>query len=192
GRVLGAGPGQQPGHEGDAGPVRRSVAGDERAHGTVPGARADAVHQLQPAARGPAVHDLGGRGQGGPRDPGRGLHRRRPLLRGLAQGQPGGSATDHTSLAAYCYARVTYFPVTTTGRSPMRRPLTLLAATAAATVAVAGIGVSAAPALASRSAPADQIINLTFPVTGSKFIKKINSSISLGPRTLASSADLTT
>jgi hypothetical protein len=73
----------------------------------------------------------------------------------------------------------------------MRRPLTLLAATAAATVAAAGIGVPAAPALASRSAPADQVINLTFPVTGSTFIKKINSTISLGPGTLASSADLT-
>jgi hypothetical protein len=73
----------------------------------------------------------------------------------------------------------------------MRRPLTLSAAAAAAAIAVAGIGVSAAPALASRSAPADQVINLTFPVTGSTFIKKINSSISLGPGTLASSADLT-
>ena len=71
----------------------------------------------------------------------------------------------------------------------MRRPLTLLLATA--TVAAAGIGLSAAPALASRSAPADQVINLTFPVTGSTFIKKINTSISLGPGTLASSADLT-
>jgi hypothetical protein len=71
----------------------------------------------------------------------------------------------------------------------MRRPLTLLLATA--TVAVAGIGLSATPALASRSAPADQVINLTFPVTGSTFIKKINTSISLGPGTLASTADLT-
>jgi hypothetical protein len=70
----------------------------------------------------------------------------------------------------------------------MRKPLVLLAAT----VAVAGIGLSATPALASRSAPADQVFNLTYPVTGSTFIKKINSSISLGPGTLASSADLTT
>jgi hypothetical protein len=74
----------------------------------------------------------------------------------------------------------------------MRRPLTLLFAAATATVAVAGIGVSAAPALASRLAPADQVFNLTYPVTGSTFIKKINSSISLGPGTLASAADLTT
>jgi hypothetical protein len=74
----------------------------------------------------------------------------------------------------------------------MRRPLTLLMAAATATVAVAGIGVSAAPALASRSAAADSTITLTFPVTGSTFIKKINSSISLGPGTLVSTADLTT
>lgn len=74
----------------------------------------------------------------------------------------------------------------------MRRPLMLLMAAATATVAVAGIGVSAAPALASRSAPADQVFNLTYPVTGSTMIKKINSTISLGPGTLTTSADLTT
>jgi len=74
----------------------------------------------------------------------------------------------------------------------MRRPLMALMAAATATVAVAGIGVSAAPALASRSVPADTVINLTFPVTGSTTIKKINSTISLGPGTLASAADLTT
>src|SRR3984893_1613302 len=74
----------------------------------------------------------------------------------------------------------------------MRRPLTLLLATATPAAAVAGIGLSAAPALASRSTPADQVFKLTFPVTGSTFIKKVNSSISLGPGTLASTADLTT
>lgn len=74
----------------------------------------------------------------------------------------------------------------------MRRPLMLLLASATAVVAVAGIGVSAAPALASRSAPADEVFNLTYPVTGSTLIKKINSTISLGPGTLATSADLTT
>jgi hypothetical protein len=74
----------------------------------------------------------------------------------------------------------------------MRRPLTLLLATATTAATVAGIGLSAAPALASRSAPADQVFKLTFPVTGSTFIKKVNSSISLGPGTLASTADLTT
>jgi hypothetical protein len=74
----------------------------------------------------------------------------------------------------------------------MRRPLTLLLATATTAAAVAGIGLSATPALASPSAPADQVFKLTFPVTGSTFIKKVNSSISLGPGTLASTADLTT
>jgi hypothetical protein len=74
----------------------------------------------------------------------------------------------------------------------MRRPLMLLMSAATATVAVAGIGVSAAPALASRSAPADTIIKLTYPVTGNTLIKKINSTIALGPGTLATSADLTT
>src|SRR5260370_38819805 len=64
---------------------------------------------------------------------------------------------------------------------PVRKPLTLLLATAAATAAVAGIGLAATPALASRSAPADQGFNLTYPVTGSTFIKKTNSSIPLGP-----------
>jgi hypothetical protein len=73
----------------------------------------------------------------------------------------------------------------------MRRSLTLVLASATATVAVAGMGLSATPALASRSAPADQVFNLTYPVTGSTFIKKINSSISLGPGTLATAADLT-
>ena len=67
-----------------AGPVRRLVRGDEHADGAVPGPRADAVHQLQPAARGAALHDIGGRGQGGPGDPGRGVRHDRPLLRGLA------------------------------------------------------------------------------------------------------------
>src|SRR5258708_20931279 len=43
-----------------------------------------------------------------------------------------------------------------------------------------------------RAAPADQVFNLTYPVTGSTFIKKINSSIPLGPGTLTSAADLTT
>ncbi len=72
----------------------------------------------------------------------------------------------------------------------MRRPLMLFVATAS--VVAAGIGLSAAPALASRSAPADQTITLTYPVTGSTFIKAIDSTISLGPGTLSTSADLTT
>jgi hypothetical protein len=80
----------------------------------------------------------------------------------------------------------------------MRRRLTLLAATAAA--AVAGIA-AATPALASaaapaapaaRAAPADTTVSVSYPVTGSTFIKAINSTIDLGPGTLATTADLTT
>ena len=72
----------------------------------------------------------------------------------------------------------------------MRRPLMLFVATAS--VLAAGIGFSAAPALASRAAPADQTITLTYPVTGSTVIKKINSTIPLGPGTLSTAGDLTT
>ena len=77
----------------------------------------------------------------------------------------------------------------------MRRRLTLLAATAAA--AVAGIA-AATPALASPAAPtakaalADTTVSVSYPVTGSTFIKAINSTIDLGPGTLATTADLTT
>jgi hypothetical protein len=71
----------------------------------------------------------------------------------------------------------------------MRRRLTLLAATAAATVA--GIGL-AAPALASTAAPADTTVSVSYPVTGSTFIKAIGSTIALGPGTLSTTADLTT
>jgi hypothetical protein len=80
----------------------------------------------------------------------------------------------------------------------MRRRLTLLAATAAA--AVAGIA-AATPALASDSAPAaltaptapsDTTVSVSYPVTGSTYIKAINSTIALGPGTLSTTADLTT
>jgi hypothetical protein len=74
----------------------------------------------------------------------------------------------------------------------MRRRLTLLAATAAA--AVAGIGL-ATPALASPAAPAapsDTTVSVSYPVTGSTFIKAIGSTIDLGPGTLSTTADLTT
>jgi hypothetical protein len=75
----------------------------------------------------------------------------------------------------------------------MRRPVKLLVTTAA--VAVTGIGL-ATPALASPAAPAapaaDQTVSVTYPVTGSTFIKAVNSSIALGPGTLDTTADLTT
>ena len=71
----------------------------------------------------------------------------------------------------------------------MRRRLTLLAATAAA--AVAGIAL-ASPALASPAAPSDTTVSVSYPVTGSTFIKAIGSTINLGPGTLSTTADLTT
>jgi hypothetical protein len=74
----------------------------------------------------------------------------------------------------------------------MRKRLTLLAASAAA--AVAGIA-AATPALASSSAPAapaDSTVAVSYPVTGSTFIKAIGSTIDLGPGTLSTTADLTT
>ena len=74
----------------------------------------------------------------------------------------------------------------------MRRRLTLLAASAAA--AVAGIA-AATPALASpaaRTAPSDSIVSVSYPVTGSTFIKAIGGAIDLGPGTLSTTADLTT
>ncbi len=71
----------------------------------------------------------------------------------------------------------------------MRRRLTLLAATAAA--AVAGIAL-ATPALASPAAPSDTTVSVSYPVTGSTFIKAIGSTIDLGPGTLSTTADLTT
>jgi hypothetical protein len=71
----------------------------------------------------------------------------------------------------------------------MRKRLTLLAATAAA--AVAGIAL-ATPALASPAAPSDTTVSVSYPVTGSTFIKAIGSTIDLGPGTLSTTADLTT
>jgi hypothetical protein len=71
----------------------------------------------------------------------------------------------------------------------MRKPLTLFAAAACA--AAAGIGLGAAPAVASPAAAADTTITVTYPVTGTTLIKAINSTLSLGPGTLTSTADLT-
>jgi hypothetical protein len=75
----------------------------------------------------------------------------------------------------------------------MRKSLAtfLLSASALAALAVQTAGpASAEPA--ARSAPADQIITATYPVTGSTFISKLNTTIPLGPGTLASSLDLQT
>jgi hypothetical protein len=71
----------------------------------------------------------------------------------------------------------------------MRKPLTLFLTTAA--IAVTGIAL-ATPALASPAAPSDTTVGVTYPVTGSTFIKAIKSTIALGPGTLSTTADLTT
>lgn len=72
----------------------------------------------------------------------------------------------------------------------MRRPLMLVLATSAVLAAWAGL--AAAPALASPTAAADTTVTVAYPVTGSTFIKAINSTVALGPGTLATTADLTT
>jgi hypothetical protein len=59
-------------------------------------------------------------------------------------------------------------------------------------VLAAGAGLAAAPALASPTAAADTTVTVTYPVTGSTFINAINSTVALGPGTLATTADLTT
>ncbi len=72
----------------------------------------------------------------------------------------------------------------------MRRPLMLALTTAA--ILAAGASLGAAPALASRAAAADTTVTVSYPVTGSTFIKAINSTVPLGPGTLTTTADLTT
>jgi hypothetical protein len=64
-----------------------------------------------------------------------------------------------------------------------------------ATALTALIFQTAGPASASpsaRSAPTDTIITATYPVTGSTFINKLNTTLALGPGTLVSSLDLQT
>jgi len=75
----------------------------------------------------------------------------------------------------------------------MRRSLAtfLLSATTLAALTIQAAGpATASPA--TRSAPSDTVITATYPVTGSTFISKLNSTIALGPGTLVSSLDLQT
>jgi hypothetical protein len=75
----------------------------------------------------------------------------------------------------------------------MRKSLAVfsLSATAlAASVILAAGPASAAPA--ARSVPADSSITATYPVTGSTFISKLNTTITVGPGTLVSTLDTTT
>lgn len=75
----------------------------------------------------------------------------------------------------------------------MRKSLAtfLLSATALAALFFQAAGsASASPAV--RSVPADTVIKATYPVTGSTFISKLNTTVTLGPGSLASSLDLQT
>jgi hypothetical protein len=69
----------------------------------------------------------------------------------------------------------------------MRRPVLTLITLAAAAGAFAGLGSIAIPA-----ASADTSITATYPISGSTYIKAVNSTVQLGPGTLSSTVDLTT
>jgi hypothetical protein len=70
-----------------------------------------------------------------------------------------------------------------------RRPLARrLAALAVGTALLAAAGVTAS----AGSASADTVINVHYALTGTTFIKKLNTTVNLGSGTLASTVDLTT
>jgi len=70
-----------------------------------------------------------------------------------------------------------------------RRPLARrLAAIAAGTTLLAAAGAAAT----AGSASADTIVNVHYALTGTTFIKKLNTTVNLGSGTLASTVDLTT
>jgi hypothetical protein len=54
------------------------------------------------------------------------------------------------------------------------------------------LGLAAQAAPASAAATADQTASLTYPVNGSTVIKAVNSTLTLGPGSLAATVDLTT
>ena len=70
-----------------------------------------------------------------------------------------------------------------------RRPLARrLAALAAGTTLFAAVGVAAT----AGSASADTVLNVHYALTGTAFIKKLNTTVNLGSGTLAATVDLTT
>jgi hypothetical protein len=69
-------------------------------------------------------------------------------------------------------------------RRPLARRLAL--AVGASLLAVAGIAASAG------SASADTVLNVHYAITGTTFLKKLNTTVNLGSGTLASTVDLTT
>jgi hypothetical protein len=80
----------------------------------------------------------------------------------------------------------------------MRKPVTprLPRLTRARTLAFTALTLTAAAgafiAVAATPASADTTITATYPVTGSTFIKSLDTTVALGPGTLASTLDLTT
>ena len=70
-----------------------------------------------------------------------------------------------------------------------RRPLARrLAALAVGTSLFTAAGIAAA----ASSASADTVLNVHYALTGTTFIKKLNTTVNLGSGTLASTVDLTT
>jgi hypothetical protein len=75
----------------------------------------------------------------------------------------------------------------------MRKSLAVFCLSAMAlAVSVIQVAGPASAARSARSVPADSFIKATYPVSGSTFVSKINSTISLGPGTLVSTLDTTT
>ena len=81
----------------------------------------------------------------------------------------------------------------------MRRQSMKYISAAALATAVAAVGLSATPALAdttttsATAAPAaDPTITATYPVSGSTYLKRLNTTMDLGPGSLVSTLDLTT
>ena len=70
-----------------------------------------------------------------------------------------------------------------------RRPLAMrLAALAVGAILLAAAGVAAT----AGSASADTVLNVHYALTGTTFLKKLNTTVNLGSGTLAATVDLTT
>jgi hypothetical protein len=72
---------------------------------------------------------------------------------------------------------------------PMRRRLLTSLTLAAAAGTFLGLGLTALP---TTAASADTSITATYPVSGSTYLKALNTTVPLGPGTLSSTLDLTT
>jgi hypothetical protein len=80
----------------------------------------------------------------------------------------------------------------------MRRPSMKYLSASVLVAGLAVVGLTATPALAApvassnAAAPADTLITATYPVTGSTYLKRLNTTQDLGPGTLVSTLDLNT